>query len=60
MSQSTPDIRIVPLPGCHDVLTEICRQGAREMLARAIEAEVADWIDSHAHLQDERGAHDTV
>ena len=26
MSQSTADIRIVPLPGSQDVLTEICRQ----------------------------------
>ena len=25
------------------------------MLAKAIEAEVADWIDAHAHLKDEAG-----
>lgn len=60
MSQSTPDVRIVPLPDGRDVLTEICRQGAREMLARAIEAEVADWIDGHAHLKDETGRRQVV
>ena len=27
-----------------DVLTEILRQGAQEMLRTAIEAEVAEWI----------------
>ena len=55
VSQSTSDIRIVPSPGGNDVLTESCRQGAREMVARAIEAEVADWINPHAHLKDEHG-----
>ena len=60
MSQSTSDMRIVPLPGSHDVLTEICRQGAREMLAKAIEAEVANWIDEHAHLRDEAGHRQVV
>ena len=60
MSQSTADVRIVPLPGSQDVLTEICRQGARAMLARAIEAEVADWVDAHAHLRDEAGRRQVV
>jgi hypothetical protein len=30
------------------VMTEIPRDGAQRMLATAIEAEVADWIDRHA------------
>lgn len=38
-----------------DVLTDILRVGAQQMLARAIELEAAEWIDSHAHLTDERG-----
>jgi hypothetical protein len=42
--QSVSDVRIVPFPDSHDVLTPICRQGARAMLARAIEAEVAGWM----------------
>lgn len=60
MSQSTSEIRIVPLPGSQDVLTEVLRNGARDMLARAIEAEVAAWIDEHAHVKDESGRRQVV
>jgi len=38
-----------------DVMTAILREGARQMLATAIDAEVADWIDRHAHLKDQQG-----
>ncbi|MBV8316926.1 MAG: IS256 family transposase [Planctomycetaceae bacterium] len=60
MQQSTTDIRIVPLPQCQDVLTEILRDGARRMLAEAIEAEVAAWVDTHAHLRDAAGRRQVV
>src|SRR5262249_39007381 len=60
MSESTTDIRIVPLPTGQDVLTEILREGARRMLAQAIEAEVATWIDAHAHLKDQSGRQQVV
>jgi len=60
VSQSTPEIDVVPMPRSHDVLTEILRNGAREMLARAVEAEVAAWIDDHAHLKDESGRRQVV
>ncbi len=60
MIESTTDIRIVPLPGGRDVLTEVIRDGARLMLAQAIEAEVAAWIDAHAHLKDEAGRRQVV
>jgi putative transposase len=55
MNESTTDIRIVPTPTGRDILTAVLRDGARTMLARAIEAEVAAWIDDHAHLKDEAG-----
>ena len=51
MQQSTTDIRIVPLPQGQDVLTEILRDGARRMLAEAVEAEVAAWIDARADFR---------
>lgn len=38
-----------------DVLTEILREGAQLLLVQAIEAEVADWIERHAHLKDADG-----
>lgn len=60
MSQSTSEIRIVPLAESRDVLTEILRDGARQMLARAIKAEVAAWIDGHAHLKDDSGRRQVV
>ncbi|BCQ08889.1 IS256 family transposase [Mycobacterium heckeshornense] len=37
------------------LLDEIVRDGARQMLAAALKAEVAAYIDAHAHLVDEAG-----
>jgi putative transposase len=60
MSQSTTEIRIVPLPNGQDVLTDLLRDGARRMLAQAVEAEVAAWIDAHDHLVDAAGHRQVV
>jgi len=38
-----------------DVLTEILRNGAQQMLAAAIENEVTEYIDTHASLRDGQG-----
>jgi putative transposase len=50
---------VVPDPaataGSTSVLDEIVREGARRMLAVALEAEVAAYVDAHAHEVDERG-----
>ena len=43
-----------------DVLTEILREGAQRMLATAIEAEAADWIERHSHVLDEKGHRQVV
>jgi len=43
-----------------DVLTEVLREGAQQMLATAVEAEVADWIERHADLRDESGHRQVV
>ncbi len=53
MNESTTDVLAVPIPTGQDVLTEVLRDGARKMLARAVEAEVAAWVADHAHLKDE-------
>lgn len=37
-----------------DPLTEVLRQGARELLRQAVEAEVAEFIAGHRELKDER------
>ncbi len=60
MSQSTTEIRIVPLPTGQDALTDLLRDGARRMLAQAIEAEVAAYVDAHDHLRDDRGRRQVV
>ncbi len=38
-----------------DPLTEVLRQGARDLLARAVEAEVAELLAAHAHLTIDAG-----
>src|SRR5206468_4475093 len=38
-----------------DQLTEILRNGARALLAKAVEAEVADFLDKHADLRTQEG-----
>jgi len=60
VSLSTTDVRIVPLPQAQDVLTEVLRLGAQQLLAQAIEAEVADWIDLHRQCLDDHGHRQVV
>ena len=38
-----------------DVLTDILRRGAQDMLAEAIENEVAEYIRTHGHHRDDQG-----
>jgi putative transposase len=49
-----------PMPGTIDVLTDLLRDGARRLLAEAVEAEVLAWIEAHAHLKDEAGRRQVV
>jgi putative transposase len=47
-------------PGSQDVLTDLLRDGARRLLAEAVEAEVLAWIDAHAHLKGQDGRRQVV
>jgi transposase-like protein len=49
-------------PSAHggDPLTDILRRGARTLLAQAIEAEVATYLQQHAHLKDQAGRQQIV
>jgi putative transposase len=49
-----------PAAGSRDALTDLLRDGARRLLAEAVEAEVAAWIDDHAHLKDRAGRRQVV
>jgi putative transposase len=39
----------------NDALTDLLRDGARQMLAAAVEAEVQEFLSRHQALQDEQG-----
>lgn len=49
-----------PSTGSQDALTAILRSGAQRLLAEAVEAEVREWIESHAPFQDEAGRRQVV
>jgi putative transposase len=48
-------IKLIQPGNVDDQLTEILRNGARALLAQAIEAEVADFLGKHADLKTEDG-----
>jgi transposase-like protein len=60
MQEATVDRLIVPAPSSRDVLTEVLRAGAQRLLSAAIEAEVAEWIESRSHVTDEAGHRQVV
>jgi hypothetical protein len=43
-----------------DVLSDVLRQGAQKMLAQAIDAEVMEWIETHAAVRDAHGHRQVV
>jgi putative transposase len=60
MRESNSSTIALPAASSQDVLTAILRDGAQRMLARAIEVEVAEWIEGHAHLSDVNGHRQVV
>jgi len=55
MREDSRDVAGSPEEASKDVLTEILRQGARKLLADAIEDEVSAYIEAHQHNVDEKG-----
>ena len=55
MDQGTTDAIRFPEDSSQDVLTGILREGAQRLLAQAIEAEVAGYIEAHGDLRDAQG-----
>jgi putative transposase len=55
MSNATNEV--IPGPGStpNDVLQEVLRKGAQEMLVKAIHVEVSTYVDEHADKRDEDG-----
>src|SRR5262245_36740233 len=60
MEFSTQETRIVPLPTSSDILSEVLKQGAQQLLSEAIQAEVADWIHQRCELRDAHGRRQVV
>ena len=60
MVRCTIEPEKLPLPSSTDVLTEVLRRGAHDLLATAIEAEVEGWIEGHHHVQDGAGHRQVV
>jgi putative transposase len=44
-----------PVSSSRDILSEVLRAGAQQMLATAIEVEVSEWIAEREHLKNEQG-----
>ena len=55
MDQGTTDAIRFPEASSQDVLTGLLREGAQRLLAQAIEAEVAGYIEAHGDLRDAQG-----
>jgi putative transposase len=60
MQEVTTSSVSFPSTTSRDALTEILRRGAQRLLAEAVETEVAQWIESHAHVQDAAGRRQVV
>jgi putative transposase len=55
MNDATTNANDLPLPSQKDVLTAVLHQGATQMLAQAIQAEVESYLEAHSYLRDEAG-----
>jgi len=60
MAESNNSRLSLPVATSRDVLTDILRAGAQRLLAQAIEAEVSEWIASHAELKNAEGHRQVV
>ena len=47
--------RITPLGSSHDLITELARSGAKQILAAALEQEIREYVESRADMRDEHG-----
>lgn len=60
MTEATLHDPFHPVESTQDVITSILRHGARQMLAAALEAEVATFVAQFSHLTDVDGRHAVV
>jgi putative transposase len=60
MRENTKQVVSLPAATSQDVLTNILRDGAQRMLTQAIDAEIAEWIETHRDVRDEAGHRQVV
>jgi putative transposase len=60
MNDATTTTGALPLDSEKDVLTDVLRRGATQLLSQAIQAEVAAYLDSRSPLRDEAGRRQVV
>jgi putative transposase len=60
MSESSNSTLSLPVASSRDVLSDILRDGAQRLLSQAVEAEVTEWVASHAHLKNSDGHRQVV
>jgi hypothetical protein len=60
MHEATTNADALPLATDKDVLTEVLRQGATQLLAQAIQAEVAAYLDARSDVRDAAGRQQVV
>ena len=60
MNDATTNADALPLATQKDVLTEVLRQGATQLLAQAIQAEVAAYLDAHSDVRGPAGRQQVV
>jgi transposase-like protein len=64
-TMTEPTAETYPFPstsgsGIEDPLTEILQRGAKQLLAQAVEAEVAAWVEARSEHRDEHGHRQVV
>jgi len=60
MAERSSSTVLFPGSSSKDVLSDVLRQGAQRMLTQAIEAEVSEWIEGHAHVTGDEGRRQVV
>src|SRR5262245_35734108 len=60
MNDATTNADALPLDSQKDVLTDVLRQGATQLLAQAIQAEVTAYLEARSHLRDAAGRQQVV
>jgi putative transposase len=60
LNDATTTTGALPLDSEKDVLTDVLRRGATQLLSQAIQAEVAAYLDSRSPLRDEAGRRQVV